>query len=123
MKAGYRTRLPRRHHAALEAARMRREELTGSDWLMPSTRNKSKQDFLLPLSCAANAVLDKVPVIGRHPDRGFVFTTNGKVPVSGFAKCKRAFDERSGVSDWTLHDFTTNSAIAHVTCRRRSGSR
>jgi integrase len=86
-----------------EAARMNRSELSGADWTIPSIRHKSKRDFLLPLSTAALAVLDQITHIGRRP--GFVFTTDGKRPISGFSKFKAAFDKRCGVAGWTLHDL------------------
>ena len=34
-----------------------------------------------------------------------VFTTNGRTPVSGFAKTKERLDRLSGVHGWRLHDF------------------
>ena len=88
-----------------EAARMCREELTGADWLIPGSRHKSKRDFLLPVPSTALAVIAKVPVIGRHKDDGFVFTTDGKRPLSGFSKFKREFDKASGITGWTIHDL------------------
>ena len=48
------------------------------------------------------AVLAKVPQIGNSD---FVFTTDGKTPISGFSKFKRAFDLASDVSGWTLHNL------------------
>jgi len=33
-----------------------------------------------------------------------VFTTNGRTPVSGFAKAKERLDRLSGVRGWRLHD-------------------
>ncbi len=85
-----------------EAARMVRAELSGCDWTIPAIRHKSKLDFLLPLSADALAVLDKIPRIGGN---GFVFTTDGKRPLGGFSKFKRAFDKACGVIGWTLHDL------------------
>jgi hypothetical protein len=32
-------------------------------------------------------------------------TDGGATPISGFSKFKAAFDEASGVADWTLHDL------------------
>jgi integrase len=87
-----------------EAARMCREELNGSDWLIPGARHKSKREFLLPLSPAAHALLDRVPVTGGN-DRGFTFSTDGKVPISGFSKFKGEFDKLCGVTDWRHHDL------------------
>jgi integrase len=86
-----------------EAARMRREEVSDADWLIPSSRHKSKRDFLLPLSSSAIAVLNRVPVIDRRGD--YVFTTDGVRPLSGFSKFKREFDKTCGVIGWTLHDL------------------
>jgi integrase len=88
-----------------EAAQIRREELVGTDWLIPGSRHKSKRDFLLPLSSAATAILDRVPFLGQQRDRGFVFTTDGTHPLSGFSKFKRRFDRACGVTGWTIHDL------------------
>ena len=86
----------------------------GSEFTVPAARHKSKRDFLVPLSEAAQAVLAQVPVIGS---KGLVFTTNGEVPISGFSKTKHAFDKavlkelrksdpRAKVSErWTNHDL------------------
>jgi integrase len=100
-----------------EAARLRREEISGTECLIPGSRHKGKRDFLLPLSSAALAVLAEVPVIGLHEGRGHVFTTDGERPISGFSKFKRAFDEAvlaarreydanaKPMPRWTLHDL------------------
>ena len=76
----------------LEAAKMARSEVSadGTEFTVPAARHKSKRDFLVPLSEAAQAVLAQVPAIGS---KGLVFTTNGEVPISGFSKTKRAFDK------------------------------
>ena len=75
-----------------EASNMNRSEINGggSQWTIPAVRHKSKRDFLCPLSQAAQDVLAKLPVIGR---KGWIFTTDGSTPISGFSKGKRAFDE------------------------------
>jgi integrase len=97
-----------------EAARMRRQELTGSTWLIPAERHKSKSEFLLPLSKAALDVLAGIPVIGTQ---GVVFTTNGERPIAGFSKFKRMFDghvlallreqdpDAQPLARWTTHDL------------------
>ena len=68
----------------------------------------------VPLSLAAQAVLAAVPKVGKS---GFVFTTDGKHPIAGFSKFKRAFDakvlaelrkqdaEAEPLPNWTLHDL------------------
>lgn len=98
-----------------EAARMNRSELSedGRDWTIPGGRHKSKRAFLLPLSDAACDALSKVPAVGK---KGWVFTTTGEGPISGFSKSKIAFDKLvlaefqkikpgSAFPHWTPHDL------------------
>jgi integrase len=85
-----------------EAAEMKWTELEDGSWCLPAERNKTKQELCRPLSKAAQAALDELPHI---LDCDHVFTTDGKRPVSGFSKFKRAFDEQCGVTGWTLHDL------------------
>jgi integrase len=97
-----------------EAAHMRRGELSGDEWTIPQERYKTGLELVVPLSPAGRAVLDKVPKVGKS---GFVFTTDGKHPIAGFSKFKRAFDakvlaelgkqdpEAKPLPNWTLHDL------------------
>jgi integrase len=85
-----------------EAANMRRSELDGDLWVIPATRYKGKHDHAVPLSRAALAVLQAVPVIGSGD---LVFTHDGERAIGGFSKFKRRLDQLSGVTGWTLHDL------------------
>jgi integrase len=85
-----------------EAARMTRDELTGSDWLLPASRNKAKFDLLRPLSAAAMAVIEAQPRVDGCP---FVFHTDGVHAIAAFSRFKRQLDEASGVHGWVLHDL------------------
>jgi hypothetical protein len=85
-----------------EAAGLVRAEISGPDWILPANRNKTKVEFVRPLSPAAQGVLAELPQIGEGR---FVFTTDGERPISGFSKFKAAFDQVSGVTGWTLHDL------------------
>jgi integrase len=85
-----------------EAAHMRHGEISGTDWTIPQARYKTGLELLIPLSPMAAKILDQLPRIGNS---GFVFTTDGKHPISGFSKFKREFDKACGVKDWTLHDL------------------
>ena len=96
-----------------EAAAMRRSEVAGDDWIIPQERYKTGLELVIPLSPAAQAVLAAVPRIGKS---GFVFTTDGKRPISGFSKFKRKFDAKvlaelrtanpeAELPRWTLHDL------------------
>jgi site-specific recombinase XerD len=89
-----------------EAACLRRSELDGIDWTIPAARYKGKHDHLVPLSAAALAVIEKVPVIN---DSDWVFTTTGNHPATDFATKKRQFDKLCGVTGWRLHDLRRTS--------------
>jgi integrase len=85
-----------------EAALMSRSELSGSDWLLPEARNKTKVDFLRPLPRAAMDVLGKLPVMGNGK---LFFTGNGRTPIGGLGKRLADLHKASGTSGWTLHDL------------------
>jgi integrase len=99
-----------------EASKMNRGELSadGTEWTIPAARHKSKRDFLVPLSKAAQEALAAVPVIGT---KGLVFTHDGETSLSGFSKAKRGFDEvvlaelrkanpkAEPLPRWTNHDL------------------
>jgi integrase len=87
-----------------EGAWLDRRERSGADWLIPAARVKTKKEFLVPLSEAASRLLDSLPVIGDQK-AGPIFTTDGKRPLNGFDGSKKAFDEKCGFSDWTIHDL------------------
>jgi len=99
-----------------EASNMNRSELSrdGTEWTIPAKRYKSKLDHVVLLSKLAQKVLAQVPVMGT---KGWVFTTDGTVPISGFSKFKKAFDARvlaelrkvdpeaEPLPKWTTHDL------------------
>jgi integrase len=100
-----------------EAADMRWSEIDGDVCTIPGARYKTAIDFELPLSRSARDVLGVVTKLGR---KGFVFTTNGNTPISGFTKFKARFDGlmleelrklaegRGGdpaIERWTIHDL------------------
>lgn len=74
-------------------------ELTGL-WRQEGERVKNENDHLVPLNAIALDVLadmvsGPVPPEGRAkpwPRKGFVFTTTGKTPISGFSKVKAKLD-------------------------------
>jgi integrase len=85
-----------------ESARMVWTEVVGTDWTIPAGRYKTKSDVTLPLSQAARDVLAAVP---HFQDCPYVFTNDGRSPISGFSTCKKAFDQLCGVTGWRLHDL------------------
>jgi integrase len=83
-----------------EAAGLRWAELTGTDWVLPASRNKTGQGLMRPLSRAALAIIDAQPRVGE-----FVFSRNGRAAMGGLSQMKAALDHASGTSGWTLHDL------------------
>jgi integrase len=84
-----------------EAARMPDTELSGDDWILPASRNKTKLDHVVPLSQAARNLLASIPRIKGVP----YFFTTGTEPIAGFSKFKEDFDKKCGVTDFTIHDL------------------
>jgi integrase len=81
-----------------EASEMKWNEIDGGDWTLPAARNKTKVDLVRPLSKLAQSMLPK-------SDGDFIFSTDGKTPISGFSKFKQGLDKASGVNGYTLHDL------------------
>jgi integrase len=61
------------------------------EWLIPKERSKSGRPHLVPLSDEACALLDRLAQ-GRDDPQGPIFTTDGRVGISGFSKMKEALD-------------------------------
>lgn len=79
----------------------RRLELKGE-------RQKNAKAHITHLSDPALEELQTLRKIAGS-DAGYVFTTTGILPVSGFSRMKRRLDERLGqdFEHWTLHDLRT----------------
>jgi integrase len=85
-----------------EAANMQWSEIDGDAWTIPGRRTKIKKDVLIPLSRAARDVLARIPKIAGCP---WVFSTNGRKPVTDFVGPKVRLDKATGLKDWRLHDL------------------
>lgn len=92
-----------------EVAEMRDGEINGDVWVIPAARAKNGEEHSVPLSPEALAVLAGVKRIGVA---GFIFTTNGAAPVSGFAKAKARLDREmgAGVAPFVIHDLRRTMA-------------
>jgi integrase len=98
-------------------ARWSEFDLEARIWTLPKERVKNGIEQIIPLSTPAFAILNGLPRI-KGKD-GFVFTTTGRTPVSGFAQVKIRLDAlllaelRKGAAEpekirmphWTLHDL------------------
>jgi integrase len=100
-----------------EVAEMERRELSDdfSTWTIPATRTKNKRSHTVPLSPLVREILRGV-LADTPPTTQFVFSTNGRSPVSGFSKLKPKLDQKmlavardedpnATVELWTLHDL------------------
>jgi integrase len=94
-----------------EVARMTRAELNDAGiWSIPGTRTKNGKPHIVPLPPLARDVLAALPRI----EGGWVFTTTGTSPVSGWSKIKARLDGLMGdVPAWRLHDLR-RSAVTHM---------
>lgn len=122
-----------------EVAEMTWDEVNADSrtWTIPKERSKNGESHEVPLSDQSLAIFRSLNKIegkpadkdAKLPVKGFLFTTNGKTPVSGFSKAKEAFDvamlealrkaavERGDNPDevkapprWTMHDLRRTSA-------------
>jgi integrase len=99
-------------------------DLSARTWTLPAERAKNDEAHIVPLTDMAVVELEAL-----HPQaRGFVFSTTGKTPVSGYSKAKRILDERMlkvmqrrqqerggdpesvRIDDWRLHDLRRTGA-------------
>jgi integrase len=87
-----------------EVSGMRRSELHGDTWILPSERVKNKRSHSVPLSRQAKAIIDAAPQISAE----YVFSYGSK-PIHGHDP-KKALDKASGVTGWTLHDLRRTCA-------------
>jgi integrase len=65
-------------------------------------RTKNAQPHTIPLSTVMSSLLNDVPRIGVSD---YVFTTNGKTPVSGWSRVKDRLDQVALIDPWRLHDL------------------
>ncbi len=96
-----------------EVAHMKWEhvDLTKQLWTLPKQETKSDRLHQVPLSPMAVELITALPRSGE-----FVFSTNGKTPISGFSKAKKRLDQLSGLNGWRLHDLrrTAASGMAEI---------
>ena len=73
-----------------EVAGLRWSELSedGMTWNIPSMRTKNWREHIVPFPPIARDLIGSVKRVGNK----FVFTTNGKVPVSSFSRIKERLD-------------------------------
>ena len=103
-----------------EVAKMTDSEITGDLWHLDASRTKNGRAHVLALSGAA---LDVLGGVGRiSGDAGYIFTTTGATPLSGFFRgrgwiAKRMVELASAeageaveIPHWTFHDLRRTAA-------------
>ena len=105
-----------------EVARMLCNEISddGAIVKLPGARTKNGKPHEIPLPSAAQEILANVKRIAGKP--GYIFTTNGRTPVSGFSKIKARLDAKmliearkergsdATIQPWRLHDLRRTCA-------------
>jgi integrase len=99
-------------------------------WVLPSERNKSKQEHKIPLSPLAWDIIKAVPrVSDTH-----VFSTTGEGPIANFHHIKAGLDAKLNFAEhWQFHDIRRSVAsglqrlgtrveVIEATLGHRSGS-
>ena len=78
-------------------------------WRLPSERTKNERPHEIPLSSQVWAILDALPQINGSE---FVFTTDGRTPIVGWAKVKARISAKAGLdaTTWRLHDLRRTAA-------------
>jgi integrase len=96
-----------------EVARMKWEHINLDEelWTLPKEETKAKRLHEVPLSTVVLDIFESLPRNGE-----FVFSTNGKTPISGFSKAKKRCDELMLIPEWRLHDLrrTAASGMAEI---------
>jgi integrase len=83
-------------------------------WSLPREKAKNDQGHDVHLSTQAAAILAALPHIGGAG--GYIFTTNGRTPVSGFSRAKERLDALMAkvaghdIEPWILHDLRRTAA-------------
>jgi integrase len=115
-----------------EVSGMSSREIDGDKWVIPAARAKNGRAHSVHLSQAALGTLAGVKRMASKP--GYIFTTTGDRPASGYSKAKERLDgfmldiaraeiaadggepERLEIPHWTLHDLrrTAASGMARI---------
>jgi integrase len=100
-------------------------DLERSVWTIPGERAKNNEPHEVPLTESAVKILKDIEQIAGCP---YVFTTNGRTPVSGLSKAKLTLDQRihdallksdpdaAPLPPWTYHDLrrTATTGMARL---------
>ncbi len=89
-----------------------------AEWAIPSQRSKNAERHVVPLNALAIVELDELAGGSHWPAKGFVLTTSGRAPISGYSKAKKRLDRHldldlpGQVAPWRIHDLRRTFATA-----------
>jgi integrase len=95
-----------------EIGGLRWSEIEGDEIKLAGERTKNGEPHVIPLAPAAVEIIRELPHIGD----GYVFTTTGETPVSGWSKAKATLDAAAAdiygraLPEWRLHDLRRTTA-------------
>jgi integrase len=93
-----------------EVSQMRWSEIDeDGTWTLPSERSKNRRPHKVALSQQVQAIVAAIP---RIADCDFVFSADGKKPVTGWDKAKVRISAKAGIASesWRLHDLRRSCA-------------
>jgi integrase len=93
-----------------EVSQMRWSELVEDGvWTLPRERSKNRRPHKIVLPMQARAIIAAMPHIA---DCDFVFSADGKRPVTGWDKAKVRISAKAGIvaDSWRLHDLRRTAA-------------
>ena len=97
----------------LAEARWSEFDLDAGLWSLPRGRTKNDKAHLVHLSPLAVEIIGALPTVGQQ---GFVFTTTGESPISGFSHARERLNVamveigQASVEPFTLHDLRRTAA-------------
>ncbi len=104
-------------------ASMRWEDVTVDGvWSIPAEDREKGNGGVLVLPEAAIEIIRVQKRVGKNP---YVFAGRGDGHLTGYSKCKRAFDAKVKIAPWVIHDLrrTARSLIARAGVRPEIGER
>ena len=85
-----------------EVSALRWVEIEGNTITLSGARTKNGEPHDIPLSSAAMKLIKRLPRIAGSE---YVFTVDGKLPISGWSRAKARLDELVQIEPWRLHDL------------------
>jgi integrase len=94
-----------------EVSRMRHDEIDVKrrEWKLSGERSKNRREHVIPLSSQVWTIIEAQP---RFADCPYVFSADGKKPITGWDKAKVRISAKAGIAakTWRLHDLRRTAA-------------